>query len=356
MKKINCSLLTIIIIFILALLFTPASYAQQAEKLAMVTSFEGETFIKSKTIKPVGEWVRLKKDVKAGYALYNGDSLSTKKGKAEIEFSDGSVVKLMENTNINIDESMKKRRVLGLWSSDYLSRTIRVVFGSLWANIQPSKEKTTEFESPTIVAGVRGTTLSFSYDAATGKTTIRSGAGDVLDVIDAGGSTRMTFQDGQIDISVDATTGEVSFASVSGSHTVVSADGTQANIDAGTSVGIRYDAAINTSTYQAQAGTVTVDSPDGSRASLTQGTGVSVTYDATTNSSTIQATSGNVTVTNPAGQSQTLGQGQQTQTQGPPPGAPGEEGAPPPPPPPPPDTTKIDTETSVETSTGSPAQ
>ena len=126
MKKMNCSFFSVIIIFILTFSFAPLSFAQKAEKIAVISSFEGEVFIKSKTIKPVDKWVRIKKDVKADYALYNGDNLRTAKGKAELGFSDGSVVKLMENTNINIDESMKKRRVLGLWSNEYMSRNRRI--------------------------------------------------------------------------------------------------------------------------------------------------------------------------------------------------------------------------------------
>ena len=285
----HVSTLLITILFFLTFFFIPSSYAQQPEKLANITIFEGDVFVKSRVAEPKGEWAKLKK---APHILYNGDEVKTEKGTAEIEFLDGSIVKMAEKTSIAIDESLKKRKSLGIWLDIYKGRTIKVFFGKLWAEIKPSKEKKTEFESPTVVAGVRATTLSFSFDPATGNTTITAPAGSILDVSDIGGVTHITFVDGEIAIAVNPETGEITFTVISGSHTIESSDGTKVQVNAGDSVGI--------------------------------------TYDPVTNTSTINVTSGTVTVTDPQGQSQDLTAGQTTTTGGPPP----PPGGPPPGPPP----------------------
>ena len=122
----------------------PPSYGQQPEKSANIISFQGEVFIKSKVIKPKGEWIRLNK---VGYALYNGDEVRTEKGTAEIEFLDGSIAKLLEQTSIGIDEGYKKKRALGI---------IKVSLASFWAKVKESKGKDEKSQSHTMIAGIRG--------------------------------------------------------------------------------------------------------------------------------------------------------------------------------------------------------
>jgi len=324
MKREKINTLSFIVSVFLAVAFclVPLSAsAEQPAKIATVSQFEGEVFVKSKTMKPVGEWVKLKKDVQVAYTLYSGDELKTGKGTAEIKFEDESIVQLTEKTSITIDEGMKRRKIFGILSEAYLSRTIKLAFGSIWADIKPNKEKKTDFESPTIVAGVKGTTLSFRFDPATGQVTIRSGKGDILDVTDINGTTRMTFQDGQVDVKVDPSTGQVSFKSVSGNHTVVTQDGSQANIVAGAEVGIKHDEATGSSNYEAKAGDVNVQSPDGTKAELKAGNSVEVKVDPATGSTNYTSVTGDITVTDNTGQSVVVGSGQSANAQGTAPGA-----------------------------------
>lgn len=264
----HVSTFLITILFFLTFFFIPSSYAQQPEKLANITIFEGDVFVKSKVSEPKEKWAKLKK---APHILYNGDEVKTEKGTAEIEFLDGSIVKMAEKTSIAIDESLKKRKSLGIWLDIYKGRTIKVFFGKLWAEIKPSKEKKTEFESPTVVAGVRSTTLSFSFDPATRHTTVTAPAGSILDVSDIDGVTRITFVDGAIDIAVNPETSEITFTVISGSHTILATCGTEVQVDAGDCVGIIYDAAIKTTTINVTCGTVTVIDPQGQRQDLTAG-------------------------------------------------------------------------------------
>ena len=89
----HISVLLITILFFLTFSFVPSSYGQQPEKLANITIFEGDAFVKSKVAEPKGEWAKLKK---TPHILYNGDEVKTEKGTVEIEFLDGSIVKMAE--------------------------------------------------------------------------------------------------------------------------------------------------------------------------------------------------------------------------------------------------------------------
>ena len=146
MKIKICLTFLFLITFMSFSIFYPPlpSYGQQPEKSAKIISFNGEVFIKSKVIKPKGEWIRLNK---VGYALYNGDEVRTEKGTAEIEFLDGSIAKLLEQTSIGIDEGYKKKRALGI---------IKVSLASFWAKVKESKGKDERSQSRTMLAGIRG--------------------------------------------------------------------------------------------------------------------------------------------------------------------------------------------------------
>ena len=140
-SKVCLGALFAIIIF---LSFSTPSHGQEPEKSARIISFQGKVFIKSRVMKPKGEWVTLEK---ADYPLYNGDTVKTEQGTAEIEFLNGSIAKLLENTSIGIDEGIKKKKSVGI---------IKVSLSSLWAKVKKRGQKKTGFDSPTVIAGIRG--------------------------------------------------------------------------------------------------------------------------------------------------------------------------------------------------------
>ncbi|MDI6739816.1 MAG: FecR family protein [Candidatus Edwardsbacteria bacterium] len=88
-----------------------------------------------------------------GQALYAGDSIRTgKDSRAELNFSDGTVVRLGDNTRFFIREN----------SSD---RSFQLLWGKFWAKVVKLAEKSKfEVESPTAVAGVRGTVFKVEVD------------------------------------------------------------------------------------------------------------------------------------------------------------------------------------------------
>lgn|GEM_PF-1416895 len=117
------------------------AYGDMPEKSARIVSFKGDVFVKSE-LKKQGQWVKI---TKGNVALYNGDEVRTEKGTAEIEFSDGSLINLSENTNIGINEGKEKKKKLGV---------IKVSMASLWAKVKKNKEAGKSSRSSII--GTRG--------------------------------------------------------------------------------------------------------------------------------------------------------------------------------------------------------
>lgn len=121
--------------------FVSSSYGDVPEKSARIVSFKGNVFVKSE-LKKAGQWTKI---TKGNVALYNGDEVRTEKGTAEIEFLDGSLINLSENTNIGINEGKKKKKKLGV---------IKVSMASFWAKVKKNKEAGKS--SRTAIIGTRG--------------------------------------------------------------------------------------------------------------------------------------------------------------------------------------------------------
>jgi hypothetical protein len=97
------------------------------------------------------------KKVTFDQALAAGEKVkSTEDSRAEIAFSDGSIIRVDANTQLTI-EDLKKDSKAGL------TATGKVWSGKVWANVNKvSKKSKFELESPTAVAAVRGTVYRMS--------------------------------------------------------------------------------------------------------------------------------------------------------------------------------------------------
>jgi len=119
----------------LAALPTPAT-------LATLTLMEGDVKIERQgKVIPAGE----------GQALLDKDKVLTAKGRAEIQFTDGTTVRASEQTRVGIAQGPKEGGLL---------RTIEVTLGNLWFKVNKATQVAdarTEFQTPTAVAAVRGT-------------------------------------------------------------------------------------------------------------------------------------------------------------------------------------------------------
>ncbi|MFQ5893112.1 MAG: hypothetical protein ACE5H5_02245 [Nitrospinota bacterium] len=240
-----------------ALLFSlpQAALAQQAP-YATITTFSGIVIVRSQVNPPVGEWRRV---TGRNHPLFQGDEIKTDTGTAEITFvDDGSLIALDEETAITLEESPKQRKILGIQTDEYISRTIRVARGTLGGDIKEQRDLVTEFASPTVAARVQGTMLLFSVDPTTGAVTVTSTEG-ILDVISPGGSTLIELSDGGVEVSVDPTTGAVSVTSLSGSHEVQTETGATVSLDEGEGASMTIDPGTNTTGVTATAGEITTD-------------------------------------------------------------------------------------------------
>ncbi len=118
-----------------------------SKEVATVTSFVGEVLVRNRMV-----WARVEK---VGHPLFTGDKVVTKRGRAEVTFADGSLLRLGMDSNIQIAE---KEQVKGLvFRRRWIKRTIRVALGKLYFSIRPTPGKGTLIQTPTMVAGLRGT-------------------------------------------------------------------------------------------------------------------------------------------------------------------------------------------------------
>ena len=128
-------------------LFFLTSMTFAAKPIAKITRFEGAVIIQTKT-----KIFDLKK---VGQTLMDGDRVQTKKGKAEIVFGDGAVMKISPWSSALINER-EEESGWWLWKSKKAVRRLTVFVGKLWFKSGASKRKN-YLQTPTAVCGLRGT-------------------------------------------------------------------------------------------------------------------------------------------------------------------------------------------------------
>ena len=110
--------------------------------LATLTLMEGDVKVERQgKVIPAGE----------GQSLLDKDKLLTAKGRAEIQFTDGTTLRASEETRVGIAQGPKGSGLL---------RTVELTLGNLWFKVNKATQVVdsgTEFLTPTAVAAVRGT-------------------------------------------------------------------------------------------------------------------------------------------------------------------------------------------------------
>ena len=97
-----------------------------------------------------------------GMGVQLGDQLQTKDGRMRVVFQDDSVLNLAENTTITVDDQIFQPEQGTFKSLMKLMRgKVRATVGSVYQQTGSAYE----IETPTAVAGVRGTTFLVSFDA-----------------------------------------------------------------------------------------------------------------------------------------------------------------------------------------------
>lgn len=113
----------------------------------------------------------------AGGAINGGDEIATAKGaEATLTLKDGSVLKVGGEAKLAISEkpSAKKADAMGKGTT----RTIKIATGNVDADIKPGTDTYTEFDTPSGITAVRGTTLTITVSSS-GEATVRCGDGVV---------------------------------------------------------------------------------------------------------------------------------------------------------------------------------
>ena len=148
--------------------------------MAKIVAFDGQVIITSKDriLSPVVDM-----------PLFPGDNIKTKKGVVKIQFTDGSILDLLYNTQVTIDEKKEEEKGWGLFKTAFIKRKIKVFLGSLFADIKSGSGIQTDFETPTVVAGIRGTGVEITVDAD-GNFTIGCASGGPITIIWKDGSQK----------------------------------------------------------------------------------------------------------------------------------------------------------------------
>jgi hypothetical protein len=132
------------VLFIAVLFFSGAGEVINAPA-AVVTKVVNSAQYKASS----GKWA----DLKVGQALSSEDMVKTpSKSLVVIKFTDNSVLKVRENSQVKISTLKKDKNV---------SKTVDVDKGSVNASVTKQDQQDFKFKSPTLVASVRGTWLLF---------------------------------------------------------------------------------------------------------------------------------------------------------------------------------------------------
>jgi hypothetical protein len=183
--------------------------------MGKISAFKGEVDLEREG-KPI--------PLKLNIPVISEDKIKVELGMAEIEFVDRSLLKVKPHTEITLDQCQMKRKIMGVWTKTYLSRLIKTKMGNVSCEIKERGDLVTEFETPSLVAAVRGTTLSIGYDPETGETTVTVDTGEVF-VITSDGWSVFTLKEGDsITAHVDPDTGEVAIVCIAGEVSVTAAD------------------------------------------------------------------------------------------------------------------------------------
>jgi quercetin dioxygenase-like cupin family protein len=279
--------------------------------------------------------------LKLNMQLVAKDRVMVGVGEAQITYDDGSILTIKSRTDITLDQREKKRKIFGIWSKPYLSRIVTIFKGKVSGIMKKRRSLVTEFETPTLIAGVRGTDFTIEVYPETGETKCSVGAG-MMELFSKDGWTVFELTEGQVvGVYSDPETGSTSVYSYKGEVTITSGDAT-IRVEPGDAMTAVVDPNNGAASVTAAAGTIEVTVGNAS-AEVEEGESIYADEDPDTGVVTVVATAGEVPVT-AEGVTQILTPEtpQTTVTPGEPPTPPAQPAEPsvapeaPPPPPPPP--------------------
>ncbi|MFC2149753.1 FecR domain-containing protein [Candidatus Auribacterota bacterium] len=241
-----------------------------AADYAALSSVSGEVHVKKAN---TDEW----KPVTTGMQLESGDSVQTIAGSAEVIYPDGSILKIKDHSITTMED------VQGQGGT--VIRKIKLFVGDMWAKITPGTSTKTEFVTPSMVAAVKGTTVSLSV-APDGSVQILAEDGSLLATLGSDIAT-ISFANGDaFEVSLGSD-GSVTVKNLSGDNNiVVVSNNSNIAINSTDKVTIKPDG----SNVKVLEGDVDVTSPDGTTENVTSGNEANIAGDGTMTTGTIPPT------------------------------------------------------------------
>ncbi len=138
------------------------SGAMAGDRVAQLSRTEGKVTIARAGKSQVDEATQMGPRVRNG-SVFPGDLVATEPGgSATMVFSDGSQIKLGEKTSLSVQQVDLSSMVKSGKKDKPIGRTIQVFAGDIWTNVVPNPQIATNFETPSGVAAIKGTTFTIS--------------------------------------------------------------------------------------------------------------------------------------------------------------------------------------------------
>ena len=139
-----------------------AAIAGAQDRVAQLSEVSGAVTVTRAAGGSVDEARQIGPRVQNG-SVFTGDVVATGPGAtATMVFSDSSVVKLKEKTTLSVRQVDFAKLMAAGQAEKPLGRVIQITTGDIWTHIVPNATVATEFETPSGVAAVKGTTLTIS--------------------------------------------------------------------------------------------------------------------------------------------------------------------------------------------------
>ena len=145
--------------YLLAALVLVAGPALAQERIAQLSAVNGAVTVTRAADGSVDRARQIGPRVRNG-SVYAGDVVSTgASAEATLVFSDESRIDLSAGTSLSIQEVDQAALLASGKADKPVGRKIRVLAGDIWTHVSPNPSVSTEFETPSGVAAVKGTTL-----------------------------------------------------------------------------------------------------------------------------------------------------------------------------------------------------
>ncbi len=172
MKKTFMPIILALIIsaFSIALFSPLCSFAEASEPIAVISKFKGDVVILS--------FDKVIEVDRTGMPLMSGDHVQTREGEAEVHFNEGAIMTISPFTSAAIQEREESSRS-ALGNVAMFARRITCFVGKVWFK---SVERSPRhyLQTPTAVAGVRGSIVSVGYDGEQSALHIEEGSVDTV--------------------------------------------------------------------------------------------------------------------------------------------------------------------------------